>query len=424
MRERHYSHLSGFTLIELLVVIAIIALLAAILVPVFAKAREKARQTTCLSNQRQIAVAVQMYTDDYGDKFFPDPATQAWSTALVSYNERTIYDCPEENGKGTNTRPEIGFNAQLFDAQTGDVSSPHEAVLAIDLMKTAFTGNYALNDCLTEIDPRHSTGVVLCCLDGHASYESVKDHPDKAWEILARRGYDFFPVKAKALEEPAITLTLEGPVIGQGITVRSAYYEMSPSVRRIGFGRLPDVCVEADVNYTRMYHDYARWGFGIYDEGLALVSGGTHAMEIVPWSNSAVALFYGQMGNDAHIPGQALYGICDWPTRHDHRAVRVYAQVADSNSPTATTDVVDHALITDYPETETFFHLRYTIIGGKQHYLVFSLNGRVLDALTCSKDITGIMDHPYVTCWAATNASGPGDPMYCTFKNFTVSRLR
>ncbi|MDX1931614.1 MAG: DUF1559 domain-containing protein [Capsulimonadales bacterium] len=60
---------AAFTLIELLVVIAIIAILAAILFPVFAQAREKARQTTCLSNQKQIMLAQMMYVQDYDERF-------------------------------------------------------------------------------------------------------------------------------------------------------------------------------------------------------------------------------------------------------------------------------------------------------------------------------------------------------------------
>jgi prepilin-type N-terminal cleavage/methylation domain-containing protein/prepilin-type processing-associated H-X9-DG protein len=67
-RARH-----AFTLIELLVVIAIIAILAAILFPVFAQARDKARQTTCLSNQKQIGLAWTMYAQDY-DETSPNPA--------------------------------------------------------------------------------------------------------------------------------------------------------------------------------------------------------------------------------------------------------------------------------------------------------------------------------------------------------------
>jgi prepilin-type N-terminal cleavage/methylation domain-containing protein/prepilin-type processing-associated H-X9-DG protein len=61
----------GFTLIELLVVIAIIAILAAILFPVFARAREKARQTSCVSNLKQIALAELMYCQDYDDHLSP-----------------------------------------------------------------------------------------------------------------------------------------------------------------------------------------------------------------------------------------------------------------------------------------------------------------------------------------------------------------
>ncbi len=61
----------GFTLIELLVVIAIIAILAAILFPVFAQAREKARQTTCTSNLKQIGTAFMMYVQDYDETYPP-----------------------------------------------------------------------------------------------------------------------------------------------------------------------------------------------------------------------------------------------------------------------------------------------------------------------------------------------------------------
>src|SRR5262245_31487456 len=67
----------GFTLIELLVVIAIIAILAAILFPVFAQARPKARQATCLSNLKQIGLGVMMYAQDYDEAYPSASATSA-----------------------------------------------------------------------------------------------------------------------------------------------------------------------------------------------------------------------------------------------------------------------------------------------------------------------------------------------------------
>src|SRR5688572_16135270 len=68
---------SGFTRIELLVVIAIIAILAAILFPVFARAREAARKTQCISNVRQLGMAIMQYVQDYDERFpprYPNPA--------------------------------------------------------------------------------------------------------------------------------------------------------------------------------------------------------------------------------------------------------------------------------------------------------------------------------------------------------------
>ena len=63
----------GFTLIELLVVIAIIAILAAILLPVFSRVREKARATTCISNMKQQGLAVLQYVNDYDGVYMPFP---------------------------------------------------------------------------------------------------------------------------------------------------------------------------------------------------------------------------------------------------------------------------------------------------------------------------------------------------------------
>jgi len=68
----------GFTLIELLVVIAIIAILAAILFPVFAQARDKARQASCLSNCKQMGTAWMMYTQDYDETFPSSQPLNVW----------------------------------------------------------------------------------------------------------------------------------------------------------------------------------------------------------------------------------------------------------------------------------------------------------------------------------------------------------
>src|SRR5687767_15865680 len=75
---------SGFTLIELLVVIAIIAILAAILFPVFARARENARRASCQSNEKQIALGFKQYIQDNGEKYPPGPMSSAGTKAFGS----------------------------------------------------------------------------------------------------------------------------------------------------------------------------------------------------------------------------------------------------------------------------------------------------------------------------------------------------
>jgi len=158
----------GFTLIELLVVIAIIAILAAILFPVFAKAREKARQTSCLNNQRQITTGILMYAQDH-DELLPTADT-VWGAIGM---DKGVLVCPTAGKKLANG---YVYNNYVSGVALGEVGSPSGTMVTSDgtsgtgagqIANTAYAG--------AQIAMRHGGGVIISYLDSHV--ELTKDPP-------------------------------------------------------------------------------------------------------------------------------------------------------------------------------------------------------------------------------------------------------
>ena len=223
----------GFTLIELLVVIAIIAILAAILFPVFARAREKARQTSCLSNVKQLMTSFKMYAQDY-DETFPavrvgavagwatpngDTATPAWVPWLCSLEPYTknsqILNCPSVslNWDGGASFNNVGFGyneyfaawydkmsgGYRFPIKDGQLEFPAETMVIAD---KGDTGIYYLDTTVTYawsrpgLDPataasdgradialdRHNEGANCGFADGHGKWLKGSNIPADAWD--------------------------------------------------------------------------------------------------------------------------------------------------------------------------------------------------------------------------------------------------
>ena len=181
--RRTRTRRKGFTLIELLVVIAIIAILASILFPVFAKARSKAFQTTCMSNQRQLVVSVLSSVQDNDEQF---PLPSEWIKATGITTDTKIFDCPSSSRTGTPTNPDYGYNAFLFDnvngkkipLAMGTIAQPDQVEIVTDMKELSATGSITDSNPFpsaqvvtgfwnANAEARHMNSFVVAYVDGH-----------------------------------------------------------------------------------------------------------------------------------------------------------------------------------------------------------------------------------------------------------------
>jgi prepilin-type N-terminal cleavage/methylation domain-containing protein/prepilin-type processing-associated H-X9-DG protein len=192
----------GFTLIELLVVIAIIAILAAILFPVFAKAREKARQSSCLNNIKQLATAEVTYCQDYDEMTGPYGnqtcianaawTCKHWTDIMVPYLKSTqVLMCPSTSSHGASADYGINYYSVCgcgggnelakfqWPAQTSifmdaQVSSTNpqgiEIVYSYINWPNAHPNGAADGNDWNRVSIRHNNGANVAFLDGHAKW--------------------------------------------------------------------------------------------------------------------------------------------------------------------------------------------------------------------------------------------------------------
>lgn len=187
------GRLNAFTLIELLVVIAIIAILAAILFPVFGRARENARRASCQSNLKQIALGMQQYTQDFDETFLEQDVANDYHYAhiLQPYlKSRQIFVCPSAAGPTvdiTATFPSdgrdyswisesttygnytgsYGMNSVLHGAALAEIQEPARTAMLFDAGHVAATG---AADPRIFGSARHFEGYNVAYADGHVKW--------------------------------------------------------------------------------------------------------------------------------------------------------------------------------------------------------------------------------------------------------------
>jgi prepilin-type N-terminal cleavage/methylation domain-containing protein/prepilin-type processing-associated H-X9-DG protein len=222
----------GFTLIELLVVIAIISILAAILFPVFARARENARRASCQSNLKQLALGVLMYAQDYDNHFVPywntyggqnsplgcsfTPAFTEWPILIYPYVKSVqLYACPDKTtaawSGACRTLSGVSYGMNLYLAEgigsagtvgagvpESAITQPSLTALFTDTMDNlgtlsgvgsgidqSFTmGTMSSPTGSDNVDPRHMDGVNVAYADGHVKWmkwPETRTYADRVW---------------------------------------------------------------------------------------------------------------------------------------------------------------------------------------------------------------------------------------------------